>query len=309
MTQVFNPSGTLNVSWDAADLPGEASQFGEVSGAMTRCKNLRINQQGQAKTRDGSTKLSTEIETPIYWLEEMAGTRYAFASDEIYENETSLATGLMDAQWAAIQYNAFNDTTNQIFALNGTDRKRITAGAVNEWGIAAPTVAPTLGIGEGSGLTGEYNAKYTYVRKIGELIVAESNPSPAADSPIELDNQSLTVDVTQPTDSQVTHIRMYRTLANGGVYFWDLETAASQTYTHGYSFAWEATDAYISGTGFKFTITDSDRGTENTQTWEATFETLEQTSTQTYGEDGSDPTTPRYWSERFPTDTNKYQLK
>jgi len=271
---IFNPTGTLNVSWDASDLPGEVSDNTEVSGHMTRCKNLRINQHGKLATRDGSAKLNTTaIDTDVWWIEEMSttGTRYTFAGDKIYEDESSLATELTEAQWSAMQYNAFNDTTKQIFALNGTDRKRITAGAVNEWGLAAPTVAPTLGVGSGTGLTGQYNAKYTYVRKVGTALVSESNPSPAADAAVVLNNQSLTIDITDPTDPQVTHARLYRTLAGGSIYYLDIEVPVSTTYAYGYAHDWESDDAYIAGTGYDFTVTDSTHGTENTYTWEELF--------------------------------------
>jgi hypothetical protein len=259
----FNPTGSLNVAVDASDLQ---------DGDLVRCKNMRIDQQGLAKTRDGSAKLnSSAINTEMWWLEEMAGSRYAFSGTDIYEDESSIDSDVTSAQWAAIQYNSFNDSTKQIFALNGTDRKRITSGVVNEWGIAAPETAPTLGIGSGEGLTGQYNAKYTYVRKVGTALVAESNPSPAADTAQVLANQSLSVGFTQSSDSQVTHARLYRTLAGGSLYYIDIEIPVNITYTHGYVQDWESDDAYIAGDGYKFTIADSTHGTENCFTWEELF--------------------------------------
>jgi len=283
---VFNPTGTLNVSWDASDLPGESTETAEVSGHMTRCKNMRINQNGKLVVRDGSTKInSVAIDTTVWLLEEMAtlGTRYTFAGDEIYEDESSLITGMADAQWSAMQYNSYNDTTKQILALNGTDRKRVTAGAVNEWGIAAPTVAPTLSPGQGSGLTGQYNAVYTYVRKVSDAIVAESNPSPVSTDPAILNDQSLSAKATDPTDSQVTHIRLYRTLAGGVIYYLDQEIELD-AFDYGYGFDWELTDAYISGTGFKFTVADSVHASENTYTWEELFDDREDEDDTTYGD-------------------------
>jgi len=272
MTVFFSPDGSLNVATDASDLPESSDGRNTKSGAMVRCKNLRTNEPGKAKTRDGSAKLNTTaINTAIWWIEEQGGARFSFAGTQIYEDESSIATGLTDAQWSAIKYNAFNDTTDNIFALNGTDRKRIESSTVYEWGIAAPTVAPTLSVGQAGGLTGQYNAKYTYVRKVGSVIVAESNASPAADNTVVLANQSLSVDVTQPSDSQVTHIRLYRTLADGATYFLDTEIAVGITVAYGYSEAFEATDTYIAGTGYKFSIEDSTNGTENTYTWEELY--------------------------------------
>jgi hypothetical protein len=226
---IFSPGGMLNVSADASDLPQGSNGMDVVSDAMVRCKNLRLNQQGRAITRDGSAKVNaTAIAAPIWWIEVQGGTRYAFAGSAIYEDETSIAVGLTPAQWTAIQYNAFNDPEENIFALNGTDRKRIEGGAVMDWGIAAPTVAPVLSFGSATGLTGVYNCKYTYVRKVGSTVVAESNPSPVGNS-ATLSNQKLHVTVTAPGDSQVTHIRLYRTSAGGATYNFDQDIAVGST--------------------------------------------------------------------------------
>lgn len=269
MTIFFTPSGQLDIATDASDLPESSDGNNIFSDAMTRCKNLRINQAGKAITRDGSAALNeTAIGTPIWWIEEQGGTRYAFAGSSIYSDESSIATGLQRAQWAAIQYNPFNDPTPNVFGLNGTDRKRIEDGAVYEWGIDAPTVAPTLRSGQGAGLTGEYNAKYTYVRKVDDVVVCESNPSPAGVSAL-LSNSSLAISATQPTDPQVTHIRFYRTTAGGSTYLYDGEVTVDTTYAFGYCFGWESNED--TGTGYKFTTSDETHDTENCYSWEERF--------------------------------------
>jgi len=268
MSIIFDPTGTLNVSTDAGDLEEVSDGRNLRSGMMTRCRNLRLNEAGKAITRDGSQKLNAAaIETAIWWIEEQAGDRYTFAGTQIYKNEASIETGLTSAQWSAIKYNAFNDTTANIFALNGTDRKRIESDTVYEWGIAAPTTAPTMTPGQGTGLTGLYSVRYTYVRKVNDVTVAESNPSPAVSAYIELTDQTLTVDATTPTDTQVTHIRLYRTYANGALYYQDQDIVTSAN-THGVCFTWEDTDDYISGNAYKFTVSDSTHTTENTYSWE-----------------------------------------
>ncbi len=249
---IFNPTGSLNVAADASDLK---------DGDFVRCKNLRIDQQGFVKTRDGSTKLnSSAINTDVWHIEEQSGVRYVFAGTDIYEDEASIVSDLTSAPWSAIQYSAFNDPTKNIFALNGTDRKRIEGGVVYEWGIEPPADAPVLLAGTGEGLTGIYNARYTYVRKVNDLIVSESDPSDIAAEPITLKNQSLSVAVTQSSDPQVTHLRLYKTLANGEIYYLDHEIASSVNYAYGYVHTWESennpdTDTnYITGQGFKFTF-------------------------------------------------------
>jgi len=279
VTIFFGVGGALNIARDPSDLPETGDGVNVSSSAMVRCKNLRVNQAGIAKTRDGSAKLNeSAIATDVWWIEAQGGTRYTFAGTQIYEDESSIASGLTSAQWTAIQYNAFNDTTQNVFALNGADRKRVQSGSVYEWGIDAPTIAPTMDVGGGAGLTGTYNAQYTYVRKMGSVVVTESNPSPVGIGTI-LVNGSLAVNCTAPTDSQVTHIRLYRTAANGASYFYAAEIAVNVTYTYGYVFAWEATDAYIAGTGYKFTTSDSTNSSENTSSWEQYFDVLDSTTT------------------------------
>lgn len=265
MTVFFSPDGALNVAYDPSDLPESVSPGELRSGAMVRCKNLRLDEKGKARTRDGSTKLNSTAIQPIWWIEVQAGVRYAFAGDSIYRNESVIETGLTDAQWTAIQYNAFNDTSQNVFALNGTDRKRIQGSSVYEWGIQAPSSAPGL-FGNGAGsLTGNYNAKYTYVRKVGSTVVAESNPSPAATFAKNLSSQGLTVVASATTDEQVTHMRLYRTTAGGSTYNFDHEMPAPAEYGVTYSFEEDA----VSDTARKFTEADSTHATQNTYSWEA----------------------------------------
>lgn len=228
---IFKPNGSLDVSTDPSDLPetkgsiltGDTGDI--ISEALSRCKNLSLERSGVVTTRGGSLKLNaTAIDTVIHRIIEQGGYRYTFAGSQIYRNESSIDTGNTDAMWSAMLYNAFNDTTEDIFALNGTNRIRIESGAVYEWGIAAPTVAPTLAAGASTGLTGAYNAKYTYCRKSGSTVICESNPSPAGTA-VDLNNGSLSVSWTASTDSQVTHVRVYRTLTDGETYYHDQDIA------------------------------------------------------------------------------------
>lgn len=162
--------------------------------------------------------------SPVNLIVEQAGVRYEFAGAGIFRNEVSLVQSLTDAQWSAIKYNQFNDTDQQVFALNGTDRKRINGSTVAEWGITPPAAAPTVAIGTGTGLTGTYKAKITYCRKVSSVVVSESNPS-SASSGQALANEALRVTWAASADAQVTHVRVYRTLANGSTYFLDQDVA------------------------------------------------------------------------------------
>ena len=187
---------------------------------------MTLDRTGLTRVRDGSTKTSsTAAAIRPGLLMEMAGVRYAFGGGAILKDENSFGSDYTDAQWSGIKYNSFNDTTNQIFALNGTDRKRVTADGVNEWGITPSSTVPTIAVGAGTGLTGDYNVKYTYARFNGTTLITESNPSAAAIAAQTLSNQDLSVTWVASTDPQVTHVRLYRTLAGGSEFFFDQSVA------------------------------------------------------------------------------------
>ena len=226
MSLIFNPSGLLDINTDPSDLgeSGDGRTF--VSQALTRAKNVDLISEGKSKTRKGTATNGTQLAKAASRIEVVGSNRYEFADTIIYRNGTSIATGLNNAEWSSIQYNAFNDTTDNIFALNGTDLKRVEASSVYTWGIAAPTTDPVVSAGAAGSLSGAYLIKYTYVRKVGSVVVSESNPSDASNS-VTLSSQVLSFTFTDPTDSQVTHIRIYRTAAGGSTYKYDQEIALS----------------------------------------------------------------------------------
>lgn len=234
MSLIFKPNGTLDIATDPSDLKQETGTVltgdsGKITSyTMARCKNLRLDRMGMARTRLGMGAINATAISAIRRIVEHGGTRYSFAGTQIYSNESSIATEKASTDWQAILYNAYNDTTQDIFALNGSDRIRIEGGAVYNWGIAAPDTAPTIATGASTGLTGDYNAKYTYCRKSGSTVICESDPSDAGTA-VTLANGSLSITWTASSDSQVTHVRIYRTLTDGGTYYHDQDVAIGTT--------------------------------------------------------------------------------
>lgn len=283
MSILWKPNGTLNVATDPSDLPevkGSAltGDTGSIlSEALARCKNLRLDQEGVIKTRFGSSKLNaTAIETAIHKIIEQGGIRYTFAGTRIYRSEASIDTGKADDPWSAMLYNAFNDLTQDVFALNGTDRVRIEGTRVREWGIDAPTDAPTVIAGGQTGLTGAYRVKYTYCRKSGSTVICESNPSPASTA-VTLNDGSLSITWTASADVQVTHVRVYRTLAGGSTYYHDQDVSITQITDYDATyigiFAWEVVeDAYISGIGGQFSTQDVVNNRQYLFSWEESID-------------------------------------
>lgn len=229
MSIIWKPNGSLDVATASSDLPGVVSQYSEISEAFARCKNLRLDRKGQVSTRYGSTRLhETALSSQASLILEQRGARYAFSGATVYRNEVSIGTASSSGTWSGVKYNAYNDTTEQLFVVNGLSSIRVYGSTVAIWGIAAPADAPVAAAGALTGLTGTYSAKYTYARKVGTVVVTESNPSAASNS-VTLANGSLSVTVTAPTDSQVTHIRLYRTLVGGSIYYHDKDVAVGTT--------------------------------------------------------------------------------
>ena len=146
--------------------------------------------------------------------------------------------------WSSILYQPYNSTTESIFALDGTYRKRIEGSLVFEWGIDEPEFRPTIEVGSGTGLTGDYNVKYTYCRKERGTLVSESNPSNEATAAVTLANEDLKVTFTEPTDEQVNFVRFYRTQDSGSTYYYDTEFCYA-TGDYGCTQLWEVTDEYL----------------------------------------------------------------
>jgi hypothetical protein len=318
----FNPSGTLDLGTDPADLPAQTQGKVVVSGTMTRCTNLTLDRSGLASTRRGSIKLNASYDysymqtwevdyvsgelfmagtydpanyiTYLFTWEEdfsvasddltivnvtpgeigsisrilgQGGDRYSFTDHEIYRNEQQIASGMTDAPWEVIRYNSYNSDQQSLFALNGTDRKRITGSEVAEWGSESPTEAPIIKIGNNIVLTGDYNAKYTWCRKEEDVVVWESNPSPSADEDITLSDNSLEIIISLPVDTQITHARIYRTVTSGTAFYHDQDIEINWTsYDWIYLNDWEL--EYISGNLYQ-ALTESTNYFVITFSWEA----------------------------------------
>lgn len=100
--------------------------------------------------------------------------------------------------------------------------------------LQPPMSAPVLTNATGSGLTGVYRAKYTYlIKDANGKVLCESDFSPIS-AAFTITDDILKVTVSKPSDTSVTHIRVYRTTTSGSTYFpWididgrDTATAAS----------------------------------------------------------------------------------
>lgn len=95
---------------------------------------------------------------------------------------------------------AFICTTGGMRKTDGTN--------LFNWGINAPTTAPTASTGTSGNLNGQYQWRVTFIRNAGGYLV-ESNPSPASNI-LTLSNQRANLTIPTSSDPQVTGRRIYR---------------------------------------------------------------------------------------------------
>ncbi len=106
-------------------------------------------------------------------------------------------------------------SNNTCYFGNGTDMKKWDSNTLSNWGIATPTVAPTLTVNSGTGLTVYTSWCYCYTY-YNSNTAHESSPSAiSACSGGPITFASIGVRVTASLDPQVTNIRIYRTPDGG----------------------------------------------------------------------------------------------
>ena len=144
------------------------------------------------------------------------GTRYRYckAGTAVYENTTSVGGTWTGDTLSGFSYNGY------IYLTDGAVQKRWDGTTLAPWGIAAPTVAPTLSAGTSSNMTaGDYKYVYTWYNG-----VAESNFSPSQTVTVAASGK-VTLSAFETAPTGVTHIRIYRTDVNGSAFFYITQIA------------------------------------------------------------------------------------
>lgn len=202
-----------------------------ADGEMATAINADLHTQpGVIMLRKGRSNLQTGLtDQLVRRLARINSVRYQVAGNSLYRAGTSILSSLSANLITTLTpFRPFNDTTIWAFVADDAVMRKDNGTNLRQWGIDAPTVTPLLST-TGTGLTGTYKVRYTYVRLVSGAVAAESNPSPASANQA-LTNQSLSVsNLGTPGDAQVTHIRLYRTAANGSQYFYDQDIAVGTT--------------------------------------------------------------------------------
>lgn len=218
------PKETLQ-AWSGVNLRTDGLAVG--SDELLRAVNADLHSQlGVIRVRAGRQLLSsTNLGAAVYGLFRHNGRRYQAAGTTLYRDFTSILTGLAGSvRPTVLPYQPLNDTTTWSFIADQAKMRKDNGTTVHLWGIVAPTAAPVIAVGAAGSLSGDYGAVYTYARVVGSSVAHESNPSPSPVA-IALTSDVLSVPVLASADPQVTHIRIYRTVAGGSTYFFDQQVA------------------------------------------------------------------------------------
>lgn len=191
------------------------------------------SQLGSIVLRLGRTKQFTTAlaDTVIRRLAKINALRYRVAGRAVYRAQTSVLTGLSANLFTTLLgFRPLNDRTTWAFMADDALMRKDDGTTLRTWGIAAPTVTPVVDPATGT-LNGAYSVRYTYLRKTSDGKIAhESNPSPVSRT-LSLAAGAIAINdlvALRPTDAQVTHLRFYRTVADGVVQLFDTEVAVAQ---------------------------------------------------------------------------------
>lgn len=184
------------------------------------------------RRRQFATALSDLV---VRRLAKISGKRYQVSGQTLYRDQVSILTGLHNNLITSLApFRPLDDSVIWAFvADDAVMRKDQASGAstVRTWGIAAPTFTPTLAAGTVGDppAAGTYQFRVTYARLDGTAVAHESNPSPSASITIAVARDIDLSGLTASSDAQVTHKRIYRTLAGGSLYFFDQQIADATT--------------------------------------------------------------------------------
>ncbi len=158
---------------------------------------------------------------------------YYVAGHSLYRATRAIHSGLSEEFVTTFQpFRPLNDDTLWMFVADQgimlKDNGNYTGGA-NHWASDAPTDAAVTTTGAGA-LSGAYSVRYTYARLTVDGSVAyETNPSPVSNT-ANLSTQGLAISgLVDSTDPQITHKRVYRTVAGATAYLFDQNVAQGTT--------------------------------------------------------------------------------
>ncbi|MBI3937141.1 MAG: hypothetical protein HY323_09205 [Betaproteobacteria bacterium] len=210
-------------------------------------------QPGAIVVRLGRSKqFSTALtDLAIRRLARINGKRYQVAGQSLYRDQTRILNGLLSANLftTLMPFRPLNDTTTWAFIADDAIMRKDNGTTVHLWGIAVPSVAPTILIGLTSGsLSGSFTVRVTGVRFDGAKVAHEGNPTVASAS-VTVASEVIAIGDLIHADPQVNGTGIYRTVNGGASHLLDLRAAYPVTSQTGVTLPLEAGGK---GTGLQF---------------------------------------------------------
>jgi hypothetical protein len=180
-------------------------------GAFPRGRNTALYQNGLLGSRKGATVFTPdtlgEAINGLFQLTQSDGTRTLLR----FGDDGSLSSVNDDGEFTEIEATGFTAETvpelrvakDYLFITNGEDLKKFDGTTLSNFGIERP-VAPTVAAGTAGTTNGVYDVALTYYNEdSGE----ESSRSDFTE--VTVTNQKIDISWAAPTDTQVTHVRIY----------------------------------------------------------------------------------------------------
>lgn len=148
-------------------------------------------------------------------------------------NELFLRT-LVSVTWTTVVYNPYSSDPPSKVSFDGRlivggfgENMVIEGDAIQTLGIIAPESAPSVAIGSGGDLIGDYKFAVTFMRS-GNY-PCESNPSPVSAIVSPSSQRINLTNIPISSDQKVNRRRIYRVYANGAILYWHTDIEDNTT--------------------------------------------------------------------------------
>lgn len=241
---------------------------------MAKAINADLHlQPGAIVLRLGRSQVNTSALTDlvIRRLAKINSNRYRVAGQSLYCGTTRVINGTLNSNLITtlMPFRPLNDSTTWAFLADDSVMRKVNCTTVGTWGIGVPS-QPTTYLGVGTGLTGDYSFRVTWVRLVGAAVSAEGNGSTVTSDVTAAGNDLTVGDMQHPTDSTTNAFGVYRTIANGVNHLLDARVSIPTNNAATVSSPWEASAvAGDSGLSLQVTRLDSDNSLYTLFDWES----------------------------------------
>lgn len=186
------------------------------AGALRRARGVQRTPTGPIVSRDGSTLVSSLDAHSLFRFNDK---RYAGQTTAFFEDGSSIKTGLDASRLVMVRMPPTAAKQDFLFVAGGGDLFKVSpAGVVTAWGIVKPaSTTSAADDGAGTMAAGVYQYKITFLNTISGH---RSNGNDTAASVTIGGSRSVALTVIPTSsDSQVNAREIWRTVADGAVFF------------------------------------------------------------------------------------------